>query len=95
MSGWNLAAVATPTVCGRCGAPLAPGSLACAQCQTLTHAQRLEELAASARRHEQSQELVAARADWQSALELLPADSSQAAWVRDKLASWDRAVAKA
>jgi Zn-dependent protease len=28
---------------------------------------------------------VAARAEWQAALELLPADSSQAAWVRSKL----------
>lgn len=40
----------------------------------------------SARRHEQSQELTAARTDWQAALELLPADSSQAEWVRGRLA---------
>jgi Zn-dependent protease len=94
VSGLNLPVVAAPNVCGRCGAALAPGSLACAQCQTLTHAARLEELAASASRHEQSQELDAARADWQSALELLPADSSQAAWVRTKLAELARDDAK-
>ena len=34
----------------------------------------------------QSQEHAAARADWQAALELLPADSSQAEWVRARLA---------
>ena len=54
------------------------------------HAGRLEELAASARRHEQSQELVAALTDWQAVLELLPADSSQAAWVRTRLAELAR-----
>ena len=48
------------------------------------HAQRLEELAAGARTHEESKELVAAHNDWQAALELLPVDSSQAAWVRAK-----------
>jgi Zn-dependent protease len=64
--------------------------LACPQCQALAHASRLEELAASARRHEQSQELAAARADWQAMLELLPADSSQAAWVRTRLAELPR-----
>ncbi|MHB8813322.1 MAG: site-2 protease family protein, partial [Steroidobacteraceae bacterium] len=81
-----MAVIAAPDKCGRCGASLAPGSLVCPQCQALAHAPRLEELAASARKHEQSLEFVAAQADWQSALELLPADSSQAAWVRTKLA---------
>lgn len=62
----------------------------CPQCQALAHAPRLEELAASARRHEESQEPAAARAEWQAVLELLPADSSQAAWVRAKLAELGR-----
>ena len=52
----------------------------------MVHARRLEELAASARAHEERRELVPAHSDWQAALELLPADSSQAAWVRAKLA---------
>lgn len=80
-----MAGIAAPDQCGRCGAPLAPTSLACPRCQALAHGRRLEELAASARRHEQSHELTAARADWQAALELLPADSSQAEWVRGRL----------
>jgi Zn-dependent protease len=46
------------------------------------HAARLEELAASARLHEERQELVQARDDWLSALELLPPDSTQAEWIR-------------
>jgi Zn-dependent protease len=52
----------------------------------MVHASKLEELAARARTHEQQRELIAARGDWQAALALLPADSSQAAWVRAKLA---------
>ena len=52
----------------------------------MVHARRLEDLAASARAHEQRQDLAAARSDWQAALDLLPVDSAQAAWVRAKLA---------
>ena len=52
----------------------------------MVHAGRLEELATSARTHEERKELVAAHNDWQAALQLLPADSSQAVWVRGKLA---------
>jgi Zn-dependent protease len=81
-----LAGIVAPERCGRCGAALDCASLVCPRCQALAHGRRLEELAASARRHEQSRELAAARADWQAALELLPADSSQAEWVRGRLA---------
>jgi Zn-dependent protease len=52
----------------------------------MVHARRLEELAASARAHEERKELAAAHSDWQAALELLPTDSSQATWVRSKVA---------
>jgi len=58
----------------------------------MVHAQRLEELAASARAHERRRELVAAHSDWQAALELMPAASAQAAWVRAKLAELYQAI---
>jgi Zn-dependent protease len=58
----------------------------------MVHAQRLEELAASARAHEERKDLVAAHSDWQAALKLLPPDSSQAAWVRAKLAELFQAI---
>lgn len=51
--------------------------------------------ATSARGHEQRRELAAAQADWQAALELLPADSSQAAWIRSRLVELARDGAKA
>lgn len=85
-----MAAIAKSDECRSCGASLARGTLACPVCHALAHAPRLEELAASARTHEQNQELVAAQADWEAALELLPADSSQAAWVRTKVAELTR-----
>jgi Zn-dependent protease len=69
-----------------------PGSLACDQCQALVHTRRLDELAASARGHEERRELVAAHSDWQAALELIPAASSQATWVRAKLAELYQAI---
>jgi Zn-dependent protease len=45
----------------------------------------LERLSASARLHEESREYAEARSDWLKALELLPADSSQAEWISGNL----------
>ena len=45
----------------------------------------LEQLSAGARLHEENREYGEARNDWSKALELLPADSSQAEWIRDNL----------
>jgi Zn-dependent protease len=58
----------------------------------MVHASKLEELASSARAHEERRELVAAHDDWQAALELIPADSSQAVWVRAKIAELFEAI---
>jgi Zn-dependent protease len=58
----------------------------------MVHASKLEDLASRARVHEQRRELVAARDDWQTALTLLPADSSQATWVRTKLAELTQSI---
>ncbi|HEX3849130.1 MAG TPA: site-2 protease family protein [Steroidobacteraceae bacterium] len=58
----------------------------------MVHARRLEELAASARAHEERGALAAAHDDWEAALELIPADSSQAAWVRAKRDELHQAV---
>jgi Zn-dependent protease len=60
----------------------------------MVHAAQLEQLAAQAQAHEQRRELVAAGENWQAALALLPADSSQAAWVRAKLAELSASVGK-
>ena len=69
--------------CGRCRGILAPAALACGHCHALVHAAELEQLAASARRHEERSEITEARNDWLRALELLPPDSAQAEWIRN------------
>ena len=68
--------------CSRCNGVLAPGALACSSCHALVHAARLEQIAAGARLHEERHQFNEARDAWLSALELLPADSAQAEWVR-------------
>jgi len=68
--------------CSRCKGVLAPAALVCGNCHALVHGERLEELAASARLHEEHQEFAEARNVWSSALELLPPESAQAGWVR-------------
>jgi Zn-dependent protease len=68
--------------CTRCTGILAPTALVCGSCQTLVHAATLEQLAASARLHEEGHKIIEARDLWLKALELLPPDSTQAAWVR-------------
>jgi Zn-dependent protease len=71
--------------CPRCKSALAPAALVCETCHALVHSRTLEQLAASARLHEESREYAKARSDWLKALELLPADSSQAEWIGGNL----------
>jgi Zn-dependent protease len=68
--------------CSRCTGVLAPAALVCSNCHALVHAARLEQLAASARLHEEHHEIIAARDDWLKALDLLPPDLAQAEWIR-------------
>jgi Zn-dependent protease len=55
----------------------------------------LEQLAASARLHEERREYAEARTDWLKALELLPADSSQAEWIGGNLSRLETLAAAA
>lgn len=68
--------------CPRCQGALTPGAMTCGNCHALVHAVTLEQLAASARQHEERGKSIEARADWLSALKLLPPDSAQAQWIR-------------
>ena len=70
--------------CSRCSAALAPAALVCDSCHALVHTAVLERLADQARLYEEHHELAAARDTWSKALELLPPDSAQAEWIRDK-----------
>jgi len=70
--------------CKNCRCALTPGTLVCPQCHSLVHAQELQRLAAAARMMEEHGDLIQARAQWLKALELLPSESTQTEWVRDK-----------
>ena len=80
--------------CAHCSAVLAPALLLCPNCKALVHRSQLEALAKAAEAASQRGELAEAMASWRKALELLPAESKQAARItsvirelRAKLAS--------
>lgn len=75
--------------CPRCKSVLAPAALVCATCHALVHSATLEQLAASARLHEEGREYAEARSDWLKALALLPPESSQAGWISGNLKRLD------
>src|SRR3979490_1233965 len=81
--------------CPRCSAALAPGALECGSCHALIKGAELEQLAASARWHEERREYLEARDAWLKALELLPPDSAQAEWVRGNTKRLDASAANA
>jgi Zn-dependent protease len=62
-----------------------PGALVCSECHTLIHGHELDVLARDAQAAEANHELAAVVEIWNRALVLLPEDSKQADWVRDKL----------
>lgn len=74
-----------PGRCARCGTELAASLLRCPGCQTLVHAESLQQLAAEAEQAEREGRATAARDAWQKALALIPADAPQYAGVLSRL----------
>jgi len=70
--------------CRRCAAPLEKGALVCRRCHGLVHAETVEHLVTNARLLESKRDTTAARTHWLEALALLPAESSQAAWILER-----------
>jgi Zn-dependent protease len=69
--------------CRNCAQALPSGSLVCARCHALVHADELDRLAASAKELEAKNEFRLAREEWLKALPLLPPEAAQALWIRD------------
>jgi Zn-dependent protease len=78
--------------CPQCGHDLDLGTLACPECHTLVHAAELSTLASQARDLEGKRELAQAREVWHRSLALLPPDSKQAEWVRERLQALEAAL---
>jgi Zn-dependent protease/uncharacterized Zn finger protein (UPF0148 family) len=77
------------TNCPNCGSDLPLGSLACPNCQALIYSRELDALARKAHAHETNAEYAQARELWNTSLSLLPPDSNQAEWVRERMRALD------
>lgn len=73
--------------CAHCGAPLSRSARVCPRCQALVYTQRIEALSAQAQKREAAGDIAGARQLWSEALNLLPADATQAQWIRGHLAA--------
>ncbi len=79
--------------CRGCGRELPLAALACSDCHTLVHTIELERLASDARASENNGDLSAAREQWSRSVALVPEDSKQADWMRNKIRTLDAASA--
>jgi Zn-dependent protease len=71
--------------CHNCGQAVPLGALDCSACHALLYSEELVRISAKANAFEGSDDLVHAREEWQKALTLLPASTSQAEWIRGKI----------
>ena len=69
--------------CKTCGRELAPSELACVQCHTLAFSEELTILSTRANALEVQGDFAPALEEWRKSLQMLPAQSTQADWVRD------------
>ncbi len=67
--------------------------MACPHCHTLIHGIRLDQLAKDARALELKGSFLQARELWEYSMTLLPPDSKQAGWVKERLQALDQAQA--
>src|SRR5215468_3647490 len=71
--------------CPRCASPVAADALACDHCHALIHGAEVGQLTAEATAAEKDGRFERARGLWRDALSLLPANTTQATWVLQRL----------
>ena len=76
--------------CPTCHTEIAPTLLACPQCRTLVHRDKLEWLAARARMAQSRGDVHAELAEWREALPLLPGESRQRVIIEERIAALGR-----
>lgn len=62
----------------------------CEHCRALVYASELQQISAQAKILETDQHFLKARDEWNAALKLLPSESQQAVWIKDKVAELER-----
>jgi Zn-dependent protease len=75
----------TTRTCKTCGRELASTELACVQCHTLAFSEELTILSARANHLEEQGEFGSALEEWRKSLPMIPAQSTQADWVREHI----------
>ena len=75
--------------CPQCSHHLQPGTLACPECHTIVYAGHLHGIAVRATAAESEKNWTAARETWRTALDWLPANTTQAAAVQGKIDAMD------
>ena len=85
-----MAGVDRGSACPQCGTELAPHARACPACGLLLYADRLKQLAASAKAAESAGDLLQARTHWESALKFLPPDSKQYTIITGRVADLNK-----
>ena len=81
--------------CPDCGHQLPLGALVCLECHVLVHGVDLTRMSTEAKQLEAQGRFSEAREVWSRSLALLPPDVKQAEWVREKMASLERAHTEA
>lgn len=77
--------------CPQCGHDLVLGATACPDCHTLIYGVELNRIADEAKALETRGLFAQARETWSRSLPLLPTDSKQAEWVRDRMRALETA----
>ena len=79
--------------CRRCAAPLTSADLACSSCGALVHAEELKRSVELAQEREAAGEARVALLELNKALALLPPQTTQAEWVRERIVNLRIAIA--
>src|SRR3712207_4968011 len=82
----DLAQETAARTCSRCRTELSGLALACPACSTLVHRERLQQLAALAEAATPADPALA-RAHWQEAISLVPAESRQYQQISERIAA--------
>ena len=83
----DLTVDASPRACARCRTQLPVHALACPACSALVHREQLQQLAELAAAATAAGDRTVARAHWQSARDLVPADSEQQQLIAARMAA--------